>query len=144
MKLVIKNYKETGEKVEGCPVIKVRYDDEDVFFDLPQCLCAYGVKLKKPVLLVENGKPFAVEADVLIKRNAETKIFHLDLVDPEMEDEKPVRGSVKETDEKTAPYHPRLPKNINIDELKYDRGRFYLPRNKAVQNTGKIEKRAQA
>jgi hypothetical protein len=79
---VLKNFKITGNKYEDFDFIKIK-QDEDVFFDLPVCLCEYGRIYKEPLVTRLNDSPhlYCVEKDELIEKLKGTKVFYLDVLD---------------------------------------------------------------
>jgi thermostable 8-oxoguanine DNA glycosylase len=106
---IIKNYKVLNNGIEEFPYIKIK-EDEDVFVDLPICLCEFGVTYKKPMLFVNqiNQIPTVLEEEELVKAIENTKIFYLKMD----EDER-----IIEVDKSESQMSYRLPKNTPVDQL---------------------------
>lgn len=79
---VLKNYKllKTGG-FEEYKAIEIRYDDTDVFAEMPICLVDFGVELNNPVIIGFNQANIAtvIEKELLLERLKETKKIYFEL-----------------------------------------------------------------
>lgn len=109
---IFKNYKKLKNgNVEEFSAISVRYDDTEVFTELPICVVPFEEELKQPMLLREvNGIGIAIEKSKLLEIIKEQRIFHLIKTD---------KGQMKEVDPNKASIHVRLPKDTKVSELDY-------------------------
>jgi thermostable 8-oxoguanine DNA glycosylase len=123
---IIKNYKVLKETVEEFPCIKIR-EDEDVFAELPICLCKYGVEYREPILFVgQQGQiPIVLEKEELIEKIKGTRIFFLKLKED---------NTVEEVDKEDSHFSYRLPIDTPVDKLMILNGELGLVENKGDDN----------
>lgn len=111
---VIKNYKILKEKRDEYPYIKV-LDSEDVFIELPICICEFSKEYLKPVLYGNhNGVPTVHEEGFVLNMIAKLKKFYF-----KVDGEKLIESSDKDYD-----LIARLPHDTIVDQLIYDRGQI--------------------
>lgn len=81
---VLKNYKLLKTNgFEEYPAVEIRYEDTDVFEELPICAVPYGTEFKDPILISITQKGIAniAERNILIKHlkdNTQKIFFELD------------------------------------------------------------------
>jgi hypothetical protein len=122
---VLKNYKKTGEVLDGdFPFIKLT-ESEDVFAELPLCVVEYNTFYKEPVLFAQPNKmPMVVEKTALLEKLSKLKKFYF-LVNEET-------GQVQEVEKEKANLAYRLPKDTPVDKLVYQNGEILLIENEEV------------
>lgn len=117
---VLKNFRNTGEFLDGdFPHIKLR-NDEDVFYDMPICVADCDRVYKDPVLMTENTGspfPFVYEKVELLQKIAKLKKFYFKV------DE---HGKMKEVKPEEANLSYRLPPDTPVKDLMYKNGRIIL------------------
>lgn len=107
---VFKNYRPAKKgHIEEFMAINIRYNDTEVFADLPVCVVPYEKELREPMIFQQQaGIGIAIERTELLKIIATQKVFHL---------KKGPKGQVKEVPFKEATHHFRLPKDTDVSEL---------------------------
>lgn len=111
---ILKNYKKLGSSFEEFELIRIR-DDEDIFVDMPICVCDYDRIYEKPVIVNAGGVfPLCLELDDLKEQIKDTKIFHLDVI----QDGRVIQAK----NEKKATIHQRLKKDVDLESLIYENG----------------------
>ena len=107
---VLKNYKILKQgNVEEFPAIKIRYNDTEVFAEMPVCVVPYENELQEPMLFKqESGIGVALEKTKLLEIIANQRIYYL---------KKDTNGVVREGPKEKSTHQVRLPKKTNVSEL---------------------------
>jgi hypothetical protein len=117
---VIKNYKlnKKAGKVEEFPAIKIK-EDEDVFVELPLCICEYEKEYEEPFLFSSSSTVISVvlEKTDLLEKIKNTKLFYLKVLED---------GKVQETKKEQSDFSYRLPTNTLVEDLAIVNGQLGL------------------